>query len=228
MNDDDLIREQIEYYRQRAPEYDETSTPSGDPLAAYGLEIQDAIRNFEPRGDVLEIASGTGSGTRHLIEHATRVTALDSSPEVHELSRRKLPNNDKVRYVVADIFSWDPTEKYDLVFFSYWLSHVPPKMFEAFWGAVSNVLRPDGKVFFIDELKDTWRKEEHLREEFVNDPSVPVVRRPLLDGRTFNVVKVFWDRDELEQRLADLGWTIKVHPVGPFYWAEGTRASGSS
>ena len=221
MNDDDLIQEQIEYYRQRAPEYDETSTPAGDPLAAYALEIQDAIRHFAPRGNVLEIASGTGSGTRHLIEQATNVTALDSSPEVHELSRQKLQDNDKVRYVVADIFSWKPTDKYDVVFFSYWLSHVPPTMFDAFWEAVGNALKSDGRVFFIDELEDAWRKEEHLREDFVHDPSVPIVRRPLLDGRSFNVVKVFWDPDELEQRLADLGWAIKVHAVGPFYWAEG-------
>lgn len=117
MSDDALIREQIEYYRLRAPEYDETSTPTGDPLAAYALEIQDAIRRFAPRGDVLEIASGTGSGTRHLIEHATSVTALDSSPEVHELSRQKLHDNNKVSYVVADIFSWKPRDKYDVVFF---------------------------------------------------------------------------------------------------------------
>jgi hypothetical protein len=34
MKDDALIREQIAYYRQRAPEYDETSAPAGDPLAA--------------------------------------------------------------------------------------------------------------------------------------------------------------------------------------------------
>jgi 16S rRNA A1518/A1519 N6-dimethyltransferase RsmA/KsgA/DIM1 with predicted DNA glycosylase/AP lyase activity len=43
-----------------------------------GQEIQDALHRFAPRGNVLEIASGTGAGTRHLIKHATSVTALDS------------------------------------------------------------------------------------------------------------------------------------------------------
>lgn len=76
-------------------------------------------------------------------------------------------------------------------------------------------------MFLTDEIKDAWRNEEHLREEFLHDPSIPIVRRPLLDGRTFNVVKVFWDPGELERRLTDLGWSIKVHPIGPFYWAEG-------
>jgi SAM-dependent methyltransferase len=122
--------------------------------------------------------------------------------------------------VVADIFSWEPTEKYGVVFFSYWLSHVPPTMFDAFWEAVRKALTPDGRFFFIDELKDAWRNEEHLREDFVHDPSVPIVRRPLLDGRTFNVVKVFWDPDELEKRLSELGWSIKVHAAGPFFCAE--------
>lgn len=78
MNDDALIREQIEYYRQRAPEYDETSAPAGDPFAAYGQEIQDALHRFAPRGNVLEIASGTGAGGKRASMDAQRAVARRS------------------------------------------------------------------------------------------------------------------------------------------------------
>ena len=227
MDDDALIREQIEYYRQRAPEYDETSTPIGDALAAYGEEIQAALNRFAPRGEVLEIASGTGSWTKYLLQHADNVTALDSAPEMHQESRDKLGNDPGVRYLEADVLAWEPDRSYDVVFFAAWLSHVPPTQFDTFWDTVSRALAPKGRVFFTDEIKDAWRNEEHLREDFVHDPSIPIVRRPLRDGRTFDVVKVFWDPNDLEKRLANLGWAIKVHPAGPFYWGEGQLQRGT-
>jgi len=84
-----LIEEQIQYYRRRAPEYDETSSAPGDQFAAHGKEIEAALDAFRPLGRVLEIASGTGKATRHLLRHVSAVTALDSSPEMIELSRQK-------------------------------------------------------------------------------------------------------------------------------------------
>jgi demethylmenaquinone methyltransferase/2-methoxy-6-polyprenyl-1,4-benzoquinol methylase len=221
MDDESLIQEQIEYYRRRAPEYDVTSSPPGDPLAAYGHDLEAALDRFRPSGRVLEIASGTGAWTRLLLSHASAVTALDSSPEMHELSRRRLGNDPRMRYIEADVFSWEPDGDYDLVFFANWLSHVPPSRFEPFWGTVREALAPEGRVFLVDEIQDAWRYEELFREDFVYGPSVPIVRRPLPDGRVFRVVKEFWDPDQLESRLRDLGWSFAIHATGPFCWAEG-------
>jgi hypothetical protein len=39
------------------------------------LELQ--LEEFAPRGDVLELAAGTGTRTRHLVGYADRVTAVD-------------------------------------------------------------------------------------------------------------------------------------------------------
>lgn len=105
MSDDALIQEQMEYYRQRAPEYDETSSPSGDPFAPVGEQIEAALRDFRPARKVLEIASGTGTRTRLLLQHADAVTALDAAPEMHEASRTKLGPDDRVRYIEADVLS---------------------------------------------------------------------------------------------------------------------------
>jgi SAM-dependent methyltransferase len=221
VNDEALIKEQIEYYRGRAPEYDETSRPPGDPLAVHAGPLERALDRFRPAGRVLEIASGTGAWTAQLLRHASVVTALDSSSEMHELSRRKLGDDPRVRYLEADVFSWDPDGPYDVVFFANWLSHVPLGRFEGFWRIVRRALAPEGRVFFVDEVRDAWRNEDLLREDFPQGPSVPVVRRPLRDGRVFRVVKVFWDPDELKSRLRDLGWTVDVHTTGPFFWGQG-------
>jgi SAM-dependent methyltransferase len=218
--EDALVREQIEYYRARAPEYDVTSSPPGDPLAPYERQIEKGLEGFRPTGRVLEIASGTGVWTVHLLGYASSVTALDSSPEMHELSRGKIGENPRIRYVCADVFSWEPDERYDVVFFASWLSHVPPEMFHRFWETVRSALAPEGRVFFVDEMVGAWRYGEVFRETFAGDPSVPLVLRSLPDGRTFRVVKVFWNTEELRSTLGAIGWDVEIHTTGPFFWAQ--------
>lgn len=79
---------------------------------------------------------------------------------------------------------WQPDEEFDVVFFASWISHVPPARFDAFWKTVDASLRRDGRVFFVDELKDAWRYE-HLHEEFVQGHPFPIVRRLLRSGSRF-------------------------------------------
>jgi SAM-dependent methyltransferase len=215
-----LVKEQIEYYRAVAPEYDAASRPPRDPLTPYGRQIEMGLDGFRPEGRILEIASGAGDWTVHLLRYASSVTALDSSPEMHQLSRKKTDGDPRVRYLLADVFSWQPDGRYDVVFFANWLSHVPPGRFHRFWETVGAALAPAGRVFFADELEDAWRYEDLFREDFVDDPSVPVVRRSVLDGRTFRVVKVFWNPEDLRSTLGALGWEVKIQTAGPFFWAE--------
>jgi SAM-dependent methyltransferase len=227
VEEDALVREQIEYYRARAPEYDVTSSPPGDPLAPYRSQIEMGLDAFRPTGRVLEVASGTGAWTVHLLRYASSVTALDSSQEMHELSRRKIGGDPRLRYLRADVFSWQPDERYDVVFFANWLSHVPPGRFHRFWETVRAALAPAGRVFFADESVDAWRYEEQLfRETSAGDPSVPVVRRSLVDGRTFRVVKNFWTPEELRSTLGAMGWDVGIHTTGPFFWAEALPRRG--
>ena len=86
--DDGLVREQIDYYQRRATEYDATSTPQGDELEWQGLRLEEALRDFRPEGRVLEVACGTGTWTRRLIQYADELTALDSSAEMIRLARK--------------------------------------------------------------------------------------------------------------------------------------------
>jgi methyltransferase family protein len=220
VEESDLVREQIEYYRALAPEYDATSAPPGDELAPYGRQIEIGLDGFRPTGRVLEIASGSGLWTVQLLRHASSLTALDASREMHELSRKTIGEDPRIRYVRADVLSWEPDGRYDVVFFANWLSHVPPGMFHRFWETVRAAFAPAGRVFFADELVDAWRCDERFRETYAGDPSVPVVRRSLPDGRTFRVVKVFWNPEELRSSLGAMGWDIDIHTMGPFFWAE--------
>jgi demethylmenaquinone methyltransferase/2-methoxy-6-polyprenyl-1,4-benzoquinol methylase len=212
---DKPVREQIAYYRARAGEYDEWFLRQGrydrgpEASAQWFREIeqiQQALDAFRPGGHVLELACGTGLWTQRLLEHAQQITAVDASPEVLALNEHKF-GSPRVRYVQADLFDWRPTESYDVVFFSFWLSHVPPERFDAFWDMVAAALSARGRVFFVDSrYEPTSTAVNHqLREK-----QATCVTRRLNDGRTFEIVKVFYEPEDLRERLTRSGWQAQV------------------
>ena len=214
--DRDLLDEQIAFYRARAAEYDATF-PEGDPIAAHAEATRAALRAFGPRGRVLELAAGTGQWTGLLADHADELTVTDASSEMLELNQAKVGARDNTRYEVADVFAMQPTHAFDTVFFGFFLSHVPPGRFEAFWTLVKGLLAPGGRVFFVDEGRHFLWREDWL------DEAAGVVRRPLANGTVHRAVKVLWSADDLAGRLRDLGWEASVTDEGPFYWGTATR-----
>src|SRR5262249_46414502 len=76
----------------------------------------------------------------------------------------------RVRFVLADLFGWRPDRRYEVVFFGFWLSHVPTERFASSWTLVADCLEPDGRVFFVD---DGYRTVEEL----IEGEHSPVIRR---------------------------------------------------
>jgi demethylmenaquinone methyltransferase/2-methoxy-6-polyprenyl-1,4-benzoquinol methylase len=222
-----LLAEQRRYYRERAGEYDDWWFRR----AGYSLDVETAARwfadvreleaaldAFAPRGDVLELAAGTGIWTQRLLQHADRVTAVDAAAEV--LERNRARTNAAADYVLADVFEWEPPRRFDVCFFGFWHSHVPRSHFEAFWQLVGRALKPDGRVFIIDNalLGDA----RHLVSS-----EGEVIRRRLTDGREFDIVKRYWEPNELERDLAATGWRLNVSKTtnGYFIFASGTKSA---
>ncbi len=206
-----LLNEQVAYYRAVAPEYEDHALHLGG-----GDELAAAIDAFRPAGSVLELACGPGSWTGQLLHHATEVTALDASQEMLAIAAAR-HGGDRVRFIEADIFSWEPDRRYDVVFFAFWLSHVPIELFGRFWSLVADCLGPSGRVFFVD---DAYRTSDEL----VEGESSSIVRRRLNDGSAYRAVKVPHHPAGLEERLARAGWQFSVTATsGPFYWGAGTR-----
>lgn len=211
---DALVAEQTAYYRARAYEYDRTSAYDAVSRAA----LVAALEEFAPRGRVLELACGTGEWTVELVKHASQLTAVDVAPEMLALNRERVGRAD-VRYVRADLFVWTPPERYDVVFFSAWLSHVPPQRFEDFWALVAACLNDHGRVFLIDDLPAVAQ-----HEQLITGAPAPAVERRLTTGARYRAVKVFYEPDTLKARLVELGWDADIRTVGwRFYWAAASR-----
>jgi SAM-dependent methyltransferase len=211
-----LLAEQIAYYRARAPEYE----AGVYELLGFGggEELRTALDEFQPGGHVLELACGIGLWTEELLDYAESVTAVDAAPEMLARAAARVGDGPRVRFVEADLFRWRPDRRYDVVFFGFWLSHVPLERFESFWSLVADCLVPSGRVFFAD---DAYRTPDEL----IEGRTSPVIRRRLLDGTPFRAVKVPHTPETLEERLRELGWEIEVHHTsGPFFWGAGQRA----
>jgi SAM-dependent methyltransferase len=217
-----LLAEQAHYYRERASEYDDWwfrrgRYDHGDEANARWFAdaalVEDALEQFNPAGDVLELAAGTGLWTRHLVARARCVTAVDASPEVLAINRDRV-DDPVVEYVEADLFAWEPERVYDACFFSFWLSHVPEDRFAGFWEKVGRALGPHGRVFFLDSSRNDLASA--VDHKLPREDEKTMMRR-LADGREFHIVKHFYEPEELQLRLARLGWDAELHTTPEFF-----------
>ena len=219
------LEQQLDYYRARAGEYDDWWFRTGrydrgpEANAAWFAEVTEleaALERFAPRGDVLELACGTGLWTRRLVVHADRVTAVDGAPEVLELNRARTEAlGATVTYVEADLFNWQPPARaFDACVFGFWLSHVPEERFAPFWAMVSRALRPDGRVLLIDSRRAPRSK---ARDHTMPAEDGSTEQRRLDDGREFEIVKRYYEPTALAGQLAELGWDCELHSTGEFF-----------
>jgi SAM-dependent methyltransferase len=207
---DRLLDEQLAYYRALAEDYvnQRLNLPGGN-------EVTQALDAFQPTGSVLELACGPGAWTAQLLRHAADVTAVDASPEMLAIAAARV-GRERVSFIQADLFTWKPDRRYDVVFMGFWLSHVPAERLESFWSFVADCVKPGGRVFFAD---DAYRTPDEL----VEGPSSSTIRRQIRDGTAYRLVKVPHQPADLERQLRHLGWDIKVTATaGPFYWGAGS------
>ena len=217
-----LLSEQVTYYQSRAREYDEWFFRQGRYDRGPELnqqwfrevgEVRRQLSVFNPEGHVLELACGTGIWTEQLLRHATRITAVDAAPEMLAIHRARVQSS-AIQYVQADIFDWSPTERYDAVFFGFWLSHIPPERFEDFWGLVGTAMKPHGRIFFVDSQYEpmSTAKDHHLEHK-----QATRVTRRLNDGREFHIVKVFYKPAPLAEKLHELGWDLTIKETAHYF-----------
>ena len=230
MDDEGLLAEQRSYYRARAPEYDEWWQRRGrfDRGEEQLLEWRDqvamvdgALASFAATGSVLELAGGTGWWTQRLARTADSLTVVDSSPEVLALNQERVGRPD-VNYVVADLFDWQADSHYDVVFFSFWLSHVPRARFGEFWSLLRSCLTPSGRAFLIDNRNDP-QPETGPKDPFVLEYDTDLHVRRLLDGSEHRVVSVLYEPAELQSLIEGEGWKAEIQATRFFIFGAARR-----
>jgi demethylmenaquinone methyltransferase/2-methoxy-6-polyprenyl-1,4-benzoquinol methylase len=198
---------------ERRGRYDRGPDTNARWFAEVAL-VERALVEFGARGRVLEMAGGTGWWTERLARTANELTVIDASPETIARNRARLLAGGLPlpRYIEADLFAWRPDARYDAVFFGFWLSHVPEERFDSFWETVAYELVPEGRVFFVDSRREPTST---ARDHVLGDGDVQP--RRLNDGRTYRVVKRFYDSATLTERLIRLGWQAEIATTPQYF-----------
>ena len=230
---DEVLHGMRDYYRARAPEYDEWWLRRGrydrgpEANAAWFAEADEVRAAFDAvgfTGDVLELAPGTGNWTERLARVADHVVALDGSPEMLAINRARLEQQglaDKVSFGQVDLFDWSPDREYDAVFFGFWLTHVPAERLEAFLANVAATLRPGGRLGIIDSRREP---ESTSPDQPLAPEGEDIMTRRLNDGRAFEIVKRYFAPETLAAQLARVGIRANVRETARhFVYAVGTR-----
>lgn len=207
MADRDLLQEQIAFYRARAPEYDQ-SLETRDQLEP----LKRSLRAMPAVAEVVELACGTGIWTTELLKIGGTVTAIDSSPEMLAVNRKRVAD-DRVRYQQTDLFRWEPERQYDLLFAAFWLSHVPPDIIDPFLDKIRRAVRPSGAVYIVDQCNDIPDDAQRITWEGI------VQKRRVRDGRAFSIVKVYYHPSLLAVRLANFGFETRAQRVGESFFS---------
>ena len=225
MSERSILAQQIDYYRARAGEYDEWWFRTGryDRGPEWNARWREDVAQVESALErwldarrawtALELACGTGLFSRHLAPKVGRLTAVDASPEVIAINRGRVDARN-VEYVQADLFAWQPRERYDIVFFSFWLSHVPDERFAAFWKLVATALAPGGAAYLIDSAFDPTST---ARDHVVAERDAGIVMRKLNDGREFRIVKLFYEPAVLSCKLQGVGFASDIRQTQQYF-----------
>jgi demethylmenaquinone methyltransferase/2-methoxy-6-polyprenyl-1,4-benzoquinol methylase len=238
MNIDRLLHEQLGYYEARAPEYEDVwyrrgrydLGPAGNARWFYETsQLETVVDSLQLDGDVLELACGTGLFTRRLAPRARRMFAIDGSAAVLEINARRVADP-SIRYMHADIFQWEPrpTRHFDHIFFGFFLSHVPPHLFEDLWDRLSRWLAPGGHVSFCDDAPGVEDRPSNPGEAIADAPHW-AHRRQLHDGREFTIVKLCHGPEQLTRWLSAHGWDARVGTTGEeFIYGTASPRAGST
>lgn len=201
----DLDQEMRRYYSQRAPEYDDWYDRLGrydDPAtnATWHAEVArlGQIADGFGEGRLLDIACGTGRWTVRFAANArvTSVTAFDQAAEMLEQTRARLAAAGRSAiFAQGDAYALPfAAGAFDCCFFGFFLSHVPTARLADFFGEVRRVLRPGGALLVFDSAPPAGTDDTGAK--------VQVQERPLKDGSSHRVLKVYYPPDRLRAVLA--------------------------
>src|SRR5215475_13304533 len=128
---------------------DEWSRPWGSVEMQWYIALLPRIQAHLPTRTILEIACGSGRWTHYLKEWCDRLIAVDLAAECVETCRQRFKSASNIEYHVNDGKSLDMTaaESVDFVFSYDSLVHADPTVFDAYFGALSRILTPDGVAF---------------------------------------------------------------------------------
>jgi demethylmenaquinone methyltransferase/2-methoxy-6-polyprenyl-1,4-benzoquinol methylase len=207
------MKNQVEYYKQRANEYEKVYEK---PERQTDLrKIEKYLENQFLNQQVIEIGCGTGFWTIQLAKNCKSILGIDVNKEVIEIAKEKEYKKKNVEFEVIDLIKLPNRNlKYEGLFGGFIWSHIKKQDISEFLSICLNQIKSEGELIFIDN-------------KYVEGSSTPINRidesgnkyqlRKLSSGKEYEVVKNFPSQigfaKMINLEIEDFDW-IELD----FYW----------
>ena len=144
------MSELVDYYRQRAKEYEDVYYWKDSHRQEEQAIMADTIKSSLAGRDVLDIACGTGWWDRILSETAKGLTGLDINKDVLEIAKTKeygCPTHFQIGDAYEPPFS---PAIFDGAIATFWISHIPKGKLHQWIDTFHRILKQGSRVFLAD------------------------------------------------------------------------------
>lgn len=205
----------IDYYSRRVGEYEQIYRRDDPVRQAEQAQIAVDMKRFLAGRQVLEVACGTGYWTQAYVETARRIVATDASAEMVSAARAKRLDPEKVEYVRADAYRLEGVPgQFDAGAANFWLSHVPRARLLEFLTGLHRKLSGGAVVFMADSVFVPNLGGKLITRTGVEDT---YKLRTLSDGSQHEIIKNYYDADDLNAIFTPLCEDLHIH-VGKCFW----------
>ncbi len=210
----------MEYYEERAIEYDEIYQGKGPGIAEPGLYTKDvnaikAIARDFGRGHLIDIGCGTGYWLPYYGMNCKEITLVDQSRRMlGECQKRikELGTGLAVHFVKGNFMDMRFFSKvYDASLIGFFISHLPEDGAYVFWKKLKQILKPNADVLWIDGSWSDTRRKHRTKEGFQT--------RTLNDGRSFKVYKRYFEAKDIRKILKKYSFILHSLYMGEVFFA---------
>jgi ubiquinone/menaquinone biosynthesis C-methylase UbiE len=219
---DQLQREMLVYYGERAEEYDQVYEGKVPAIRRYAdqyqqntAEVCEIVAGFG-HGHLIDIACGTGFWAPHYARNCERFTFVDQSEGMLAECRKRIESlglTGVARFVQGNVFdvALEPAT-YDCAMAGFLLSHFTSEQEDAFFQKLKESLKPSAQLMIVDSYWSARRQAGGRKKEGEQE-------RTLNDGRAFKIYKKYFDESDIEGMLARHQFTGELLHVGDMFIA---------
>jgi ubiquinone/menaquinone biosynthesis C-methylase UbiE len=212
--------EMMDYYDERAPEYDEIYQGGGPGIAEPEIYTKDVeaikamCRDFG-RGHLIDIGCGTGYWLPYYSRNCTEITLVDQSRRMLGECQKRIKEIDAdigVHFVKGNFMDVRFFSKvYDASVIGFFAGHLQGNNEPLFWKKLKRILRPKADLLWIDGSWSEIRKRHRAKEGFQE--------RTLNDGRVFTIFKRYFDKKDIKAVMAKYSLTMHSLYMGNVFFA---------
>ncbi len=213
---EELEREMLSYYEERAQEHDEVYRGGGPAIEECAndyvkdvAEISELASEFGS-GHLIDVGCGPGFWAPCYASNCSEITFVDQSEAMLAECRNRVAQiglSRSAQFVHGNFFDLDlGSNQFDSALVGFLLSHLGPEREDACIRKLGELLRRSSELMIIDSLWNDKRRQYRQKEG--------VEERELEDGRKFHVYKKYFSRSEIEHALEEHGFAIETVYAG--------------